>query len=236
MTKDIGKFPGNQEQIGLDEKKIPETHGAHQTVLAGEFQERTNGQRTGVFKMAPSRLLAEPTESEGEKGSLDQSRSVDQEKNRDVPMHLPRSQEVLPFGITNKESLAEGPTDREDLMRSTSSSTTSHENEKREGADQQSTSKSTSSPRDAKVWASHRAPNATSLGSLGEISSASTDVTISSEGDIERYSAAHVKIPADDLEVIVHDTQVLFLENLSAAVEDIECSEQLQTALARLRT
>jgi len=156
---------------------------------------------------------------------------VDQEKNRDVPMHLPRSQEVLPFGITNKESLEEGPTDREDLMRPTSSSTTSRENEKREGADQQSTSKSASSPRDAKVWASHRAPNATSLGSLGEISSASTDVTISSEGDIERYSAAHVTIPADDLEVIVHDTQVSFLENLSAAVEDIECSEQLQTAL-----
>jgi hypothetical protein len=24
VTKDIGKFPGNQEQIGLDEKKIPE--------------------------------------------------------------------------------------------------------------------------------------------------------------------------------------------------------------------
>ena len=39
-----------------------------------------------------------------------------------------------------------------------------------------------------------------------------------------------MKIPADDLEVTVHDTQVLFLQNLSAAVEDIECSEQLQKA------
>ena len=64
MTEYIVDFLGNQEQIGLDEKNIPENHGAHQTVLAGESQERTNGQRTGVFKMAPSRLLAEPTESE----------------------------------------------------------------------------------------------------------------------------------------------------------------------------
>ena len=146
-------------------------------------------------------------------------------ENRDVPMHLPRSQEVLPFGITNKESLAEGPTDREDLMRPTSSSIPSHENEKREGTDQQPQRTTATSPRDAKEWASHRALKAASLGSLGEISSPSTDVTISSEGDIERYSAANVKIPADDLEVIVHDTQVLFLENLSASVEDIECSE-----------
>jgi hypothetical protein len=116
-------------------------------------------------------------------------------------------------------------------MRPTSASKTSRENEKREGTDQQPQRTAATSPRDAKEWASHRVFNATSLGSIGEISSASTDVTISSEGDIERYSAAHVKIPADDLEVIVHDTQVLFLENLSAAVEDIECSEQLQTAL-----
>ena len=50
------------------------------------------------------------------------------------------------------------------------------------------------------------------------------------ESEIERYSAAHVKIPADDLEVTVHDTQVSFLQNLSAAVEDIECSEQLRKA------
>jgi hypothetical protein len=151
-------------------------------------------------------------------------------ENRDVPMHLPRRKEVLPFGITNKESLAEEPTDHEDSMRPTRSSISSHENEKREGTDQQPQRTTATSPRDAKEWASHRALNATSLGSLGEFSSASTDVTISSEGDIERYSAAHVKIHADDLEVTVHDTQVSFLQNLSAAVEDIECSEQLQKA------
>ena len=118
MTKDIGKFPGNQEQIGLDEKKSPENHGGQQTVLAGNIQERSSDQSTSVFKLTPN------------EGSLDQSRPMDQEKNRDVPMHLPRSQEVLPFGITNKEELEEGPTDREDLMRPTSSSIPSHENEK----------------------------------------------------------------------------------------------------------
>ena len=107
MTKDIDKFPGNQEQIGLDEKTIPENDGGQQTVLAGEYQER----KEGAFTMAP---------------------------------------------VEGKE---------EDLMRPTSSSRTTHENEKREGADQRSTSKSASSPRDAKVWASHRASNATSLGS-----------------------------------------------------------------------
>ena len=140
------------------------------------------------------------------------------------------------------ESLGEGLIDREDLMRPTSSSTKSRENEKREGTDQQlqKTTATASSPRGAKVWASHRASNATSIedggkrsvGSVGEISSASTDVHPNDEGEseIERYSAAHVKIPADDLEVTVHDTQVSFLQNLSAAVEDIECSEQLQKA------
>jgi hypothetical protein len=45
------------------------------------------------------------------------------------------------------------------------------------------------------------------------------DIIISNEGDIERYSAAHVKIPADNLEVIVHDTQDSFLENLFASVK-----------------
>ena len=49
----------------------------------------------------------------------------------------------------------------------------------------------------------------------------------SSSGEAERYSAALLAIPADDLEVTSHDTQVLFLSNLHAAVEDIECSEQL---------
>ena len=52
----------------------------------------------------------------------------------------------------------------------------------------------------------------------------------SSSGEAERYSAALLAIPADDLEVTLHDTQVLFLSNLHAAVEDIECSEQLRQA------
>ena len=53
------------------------------------------------------------------------------------------------------ESLGEGPIDREDLMRPTSSSTKSREDEKREGTDQQlqETTATASSPRDAKVWA-----------------------------------------------------------------------------------
>ena len=52
----------------------------------------------------------------------------------------------------------------------------------------------------------------------------------SSNGEAERYSAALLAIPADDLEVTLHDTQVLFLSNLHAAVEDIECSEQFRMA------
>jgi hypothetical protein len=136
----IGKFTGYQKQIGLDDKKIRENNGDQQTVLAGEFQERTNGQRTCAFKMAPerdlglnppssqipncyqtlqeqklsswtlspfavapSRLLAGPTESVEEKGSLDQSRSMDQE----------------------------------DLMRPTSFSRISRDNENGEGTKQQ---------------------------------------------------------------------------------------------------
>jgi hypothetical protein len=197
-SKDIGKFPGNQEQIGLDEKKIPENGGNHQTVLAGGYQERTHGQRTGAFTMAPehdlglnppssqrphcqtlqeqklhsrtlspfavmpSGLLTESTEPvEGNKGSLDQSRSMDQEEKRDVPMHLPRSQEVLPFGITKKESLEESPTDQEDLMRPTSSSQASRENENGEGAEQQPLSKTVISPvhvRRQVVWIRYTVP------------------------------------------------------------------------------
>ncbi len=276
MTKDIGKFPGNQEQIGLDEKKIPENGGNHQTVLAGGYQERTHGQRTGAFTMAPehdlglnppssqrphcqtlqeqklhsrtlspfavmpSGLLTESTEPvEGNKGSLDQSRSMDQEEKRDVPMHLPRSQEVLPFGITKKESLEESPTDQEDLMRPTSSSQASRENENGEGAEKQPLSKTAIPPRarqeTSSLDSSHRASNATFTDEgEGDFSSASTDVRHqsmhSSSGEAERYSAALLAIPADDLEVILHDTQVLFLSNLHAAVEDIECSEQLRQA------
>jgi len=218
VTKDIGKFPGNQEQIGLDEKKIPENGGGQQTVLAGEYQERTHGQRTGAFTMAPERdlglnppssqrpncqtlqeqklhsrtlspfavtpngLLTESTEPvEGSKGSLDQSRSMDQEEKRDVPMHVPRSQEVLPFGITNRESLAERPTDQEDLMRPTSSSQASRENENGEGAEQQPLSKTAISPRvrqeTSSLDSTHRASNATFTDEgKGDFSSASTDV------------------------------------------------------------
>jgi hypothetical protein len=50
----------------------------------------------------------------------------------------------------------------------------------------------------------------------------------SSSGEAERYSAALLAIPADDLEVTLHDNQVLFLSDLHAAVEDIECSEELR--------
>ena len=187
MTKDIGKFPGNQEQIGLDEKKSPENHGGQQTVLAGNIQERTSTQSTSVFKLTPN------------EGSLDQSRPMDQEKNRDVAMHLPRSQEVLPFGITNNEELEEGPTDREDLMRPTSSSASSRENENGEGADQQPLSKTVAPPRvrqeTSSLDSTHRASNATfTVEGEGDFSSASTDARHqsmhSSSGEAERYSAA----------------------------------------------
>ena len=82
------------------------------------LQEQTLHSRTlSPFAVTPNGLLTESTEPvEGSKGSLDQSRSMDQEEKRDVPMHVPKSQEVLPFGITNKESLAERPTDREYLL------------------------------------------------------------------------------------------------------------------------
>ena len=247
-SKDIGKFPGNHEQIGLDEKQIPENdallirgsindlHGGHQTVLAGDSQER-KGRETSAFMMAPerdlglnppssqrpscqtlqeqrlhsrtlspfavtpSRLLAEPTESvEENKGSLNHSRSMDQE----------------------------------DLMRPTSSSTTSRENENGEGAGKQPLSKTAIPPRARQETSSldstHRASNATfTVEGEGDFSSASTDARHlsihSSSGELERYSAALLAIPAVDLEVTLHDTQVAFLSNLHAAVEDIECSE-----------
>jgi hypothetical protein len=84
-SKDIGKFPGNQEQIGLDEKKIPENdvslirgsmdknlHGGQQTVLAGEYQERSEDQGTGsACMMAPEHdlgLLGKPTEGTCRRG------------------------------------------------------------------------------------------------------------------------------------------------------------------------
>ena len=55
----------------------------------------------------------------------------------------------------------------------------------------------------------------------------------SSSGEAERYSAALLASNScymDDLEVTLHDKQVLFLSNLHAAVEDIQCSEQLRQA------
>jgi hypothetical protein len=129
--------------------------------------------------------------------------------------------------------------DQEDLMRPTSSSTTSRENENGEGAEQQPLNKTAVPPRARQETSSldstHRASNATFTDEgEGDFSSASTDVRHqsmhSSSGEAERYSAALLAIPADDLEVILHDTQVLFLSNLHAAVEDIECSEQLRQA------
>ena len=124
-------------------------HGGHQTVLAGDSQER-KGRETSAcmmaperdlglnppssqipnccqtlqeqklrswtlspFAVAPSRLLAGPTESVEEKGSLDQSRSMDQE----------------------------------DLMRPTSFPTISRDNENGEGTKQQPLSKTAIFPR-----------------------------------------------------------------------------------------
>ena len=70
------------------------------------------------------------------------------------------------------------------------------------------------------------------MGSEDENTSASADDHPNDEGksEIERYSTAHVKFPADDLEFNVHDTQVSFLQNLSAVAEDSACSEQLRKA------
>ena len=66
----------------------------------------------------------------------------------------------------------------------------------------------------------------------GDFLSASTDVySQKAAAETERYSAALLKIPADDLEVTVQDTQIKFLHNLSTAVEDSECSEQVRKAV-----
>ena len=136
-----------------------------------------------------------------------------------------------------KNKLEEGPTDREDLMRPTSSSASSRENENGEGADQQPLSKTVAPPRvrqeTSSLDSTHRASNATfTVEGEGDFSSASTDARHqsmhSSSGEAERYSAALLAIPADDLEITLHDNQVLFLSNFHTAVEDIECSEQLR--------
>jgi len=129
--------------------------------------------------------------------------------------------------------------DQEDLMRPTSFSRISRDYENGEGTKQQPLSKTAIFPRvrqeTSSLDSTHRASNATFIDEgKGDFSSASTDVRHqsmhSSSGEAGRYSAALLAIPADGLEVTQHDTQVLFLSNLHAAVEDIECSEQLRQA------
>jgi hypothetical protein len=118
MNKDNCKFPGSPRETEFAVKLSP---GCRDVPMhLPRSQEVLPFGITNKKSLNQSRLMNQGL-------LLDQSRSVDQEKNRDVPIHLPRSQEVLPFGITNKESLAEGPTHQEDLMRPTSSSTTSRE-------------------------------------------------------------------------------------------------------------
>ena len=226
-SKDIGKFPGNREKIGLDEKKNPENdvslirgsmdnlHGGHQTVLAGESQER-KGQETSVCMMAPEHDLGlNPPSSQ-----IPNRQTLQQQK-----LH---SWKLSPFAVTPSRLLG-GPTEpvegnEEDLMRPTSASTTtSRENEKRESTDPERASNATSSSgRDMR-----------SRGSVeGDFLSASTDVySQEAAAETERYSAALLKITADDLEVTVQDTQIKFLHNLSTAVEDSECSEQVRKAV-----
>ena len=98
-----------ERDLGLNPPSSQRPHC--QTLQEQKLQEQKLHSRTlSPFAVMPSGLLTESTEPvEGNKGSLDQSRSMDQEEKRDVPMHLPRSQEVLPFGITKKESLEERP-------------------------------------------------------------------------------------------------------------------------------
>ena len=140
-------------------------------------EQKLHSRTLSPFAVTPSRLLVGPTEPvEENKGSLNHSRAMDQE----------------------------------DLMRPTSSSTTSRENENEEGAEQQPLSKTTIPPRVRQETSSldsrHRASNATfTVEGEGDFSSASTDVRHqsmhSSSGEAERYSAALLAIPADDLEV-----------------------------------
>ena len=55
----------------------------------------------------------------------------------------------------------------------------------------------------------------------GDFSSASTDVySQEAAAETERYSAALLKIPADDLEVTVQDTQIKFLHNRVCSSND----------------
>jgi hypothetical protein len=174
-SKDIGKFPGNREKVGLDEKKLPENHvslirgsmdnlhGGHQTVLAGEYQERTEGQRTGnAFKMAPECDLGlNPPSSQKPNCQTLQGQKL-------------HSRTLSPFAVTPSRLLG-GPTepvegkDEEGLMRPTSASTTtSRENERRE---------STYPERASNAISSSKGRDMRSRGSVeGDFSLASTDV------------------------------------------------------------
>ena len=144
MNKDIGKSPGNQEQIGLDEKKIPENHSG---------RERTEGQETSVFTKAPEHDLGlNPPSSQ-----IPSCQTLQEQKLR--------SRTLSPFAVTPSRLLA-GPTEpaerkEEDLMRPTSSSNTSRENENREGAEQP-LSKTVFSPRvrqeTSSLDSTHRVP------------------------------------------------------------------------------
>ena len=99
MNKEISKFPGNQEQIGLDEKKIPENGGGQQqTVLAGEYQERTKGQRTGASTMVPERDLGLNPPS---------SQRPNCQTLQEQKLH---SRTLSPFAVTPSRLLA-GPTE-----------------------------------------------------------------------------------------------------------------------------
>jgi hypothetical protein len=99
-------------------------------------------------------------------------------------------------------------------MRPTSASTTtSRENEKRESTYPERASNATSSSegRDMRFRGSVE----------GDFSSASTDVySQEAAAETERYSAALLKIPADDLEVTVQDTQIKFLHNRVCSSND----------------
>ena len=144
-------------------------HGDHQTVLAGEFQERTEGQRIGnTNKMAPERDLGlNPPSSQKPNCQTLQEQKL-------------QSWKLSPFAVTPSRLLAE-PTesveeykgslnhsrsmDQEDLMRPTSSSTTSRENENGEGAEQQPLNKTAIPPRvrqeTSSLDSTHRALNVT---------------------------------------------------------------------------
>ena len=153
-------------------------HGDHQTVLAGEFQERTEGQRTGnANKMAPERDLGLNPPS---------SQKPNCQTLQEQKLH---SWKLSPFAVTPSRLLG-GPTEpvegnEEDLMRPTSASTTtSRENEKRE---------STYPERASNATSSSEGRDMRSRGSVeGDFSLASTDVySQRAAAETERYSTRH---------------------------------------------